>query len=253
MVGVAAAARPAARACRSLSTKQDALVDASTVVAGGVTSTRTGSFRMLVGQLARSRRAWSPRTAASGAPSAASPTMLRTSRMKPMSSMRSASSRTKISTRVEAHAPCSIRSSSRPGVATKMSTPRRERIDLRPLADAAEDDGGRSAGGGHRSRKLSAIWMRQFARGREDSARSAALRRGLLGGQALQDRQREGGRLAGAGLGDAQQVAAGEDGAEWPAPGSASAGRSSAQAKRAGSARQGRAVKMTESLGLYTF
>ena len=45
------------------------------------------------------------------------------SRMKPMSSMRSASSRIKISTCLRLTAPCCIRSSRRPGVATRMSTP----------------------------------------------------------------------------------------------------------------------------------
>ena len=35
--------------------------------------------------------------------------------------------------------------------------------------------------------------------------------RSAVGGEPVQDRQREGGGLAGAGLGDAQQVASGED------------------------------------------
>ena len=45
-------------------------------------------------------------------------------RMKPMSSMRSASSRTSTSTAPSLACPCPMRSSKRPGVATRMSTPR---------------------------------------------------------------------------------------------------------------------------------
>ena len=41
-------------------------------------------------------------------------------------------------------------SSSRPGVATRMSTPRAMRLDLRPMADAAEDDGHREVHDGGR-------------------------------------------------------------------------------------------------------
>ncbi len=50
---------------------------------------------------------------------------LRMSRMKPMSSIRSASSSTKTSTASRRANPCCMRSSSRPGVAMTMSTPRR--------------------------------------------------------------------------------------------------------------------------------
>ena len=53
---------------------------------------------------------------------------------------------------------------------------------------------------------------RQFARGAQDQgARGARRGRGAVLGQAVQDRQGEGGGLAGAGLGDAQQVLAGHD------------------------------------------
>ena len=52
----------------------------------------------------------------------------RMSRMKPMSSMRSASSSTRISTRSSLRAPCCCRSIRRPGVATNTSVPRRRRL-----------------------------------------------------------------------------------------------------------------------------
>ncbi|MCA9553176.1 MAG: GAF domain-containing protein, partial [Myxococcales bacterium] len=95
-----------------------------TVVAGGVTSTRTGSC---------SSR-WARATMSSGMVAlnrsdcrffGRASMILRTSRMKPMSSMRSASSRTKISTRERSACPWPMRSRRRPGVATRISTPRR--------------------------------------------------------------------------------------------------------------------------------
>ncbi len=51
----------------------------------------------------------------------------------------------------------------------------------------------------------------QLARRREDERTCAAARRRLtVGGEALQDRQRERGRLAGSRLRDAEQILAGE-------------------------------------------
>ncbi len=49
--------------------------------------------------------------------------------------------------------------------------------------------------------------------GRAETRTRQVLRRGLapIGVQAMEDRQREGGRLAGAGLGDADQVASGDE------------------------------------------
>ena len=63
----------------------------------------------------------------------------RTPGRKPRSAMWSASSRTVISTASRRTWPWPMRSSSRPGQATTMSTPRRRPLDLRVLADAAED------------------------------------------------------------------------------------------------------------------
>jgi hypothetical protein len=80
---------------------------------------------------------------------------------------------------------------------------------LRPVADAAEH-------GDHRKAGMAAVGLEAVGdlggeltrRRQHEAARAATWRRPLLGGEPLQDRQREGGRLAGAGLGDAEQVAA---------------------------------------------
>ena len=87
----------------------------------------------------------------------------------------------------------------------------RQRLDLRPVADAAEHDG-------HRHAEMPAVGAEAFGdlagelAGRSEHQHAAALaQRGpAVGGEAVQDRQGECGRLAGAGLGDAQQVAAGQ-------------------------------------------
>ena len=95
----------------------------STVVACGVTSTRTGSFRKpwaseetSVGIVAE--KSADCRRGCSAA------TIFRTGWMKPMSSMRSASSRTTKRVWSRTIERSSIRSVSRPGVATTTSTPR---------------------------------------------------------------------------------------------------------------------------------
>jgi hypothetical protein len=89
----------------------------------------------------------------------------------------------------------------------------RKRGALRAVADAAEDHGDRQA-------EMAAIGLEavgdlagQFARRGQDQRAAAAARRAALGvGQAVQQRQAEGGRLAGAGLRDAEQVAPFEHG-----------------------------------------
>ncbi len=84
-----------------------------------------------------------------------------------------------------------------------------QRLHLRELADAAEDDGVGEAqvaavGGG-----AVVDLRRQFAGRRQDQdARPLGRRRALVQGQVLQDGQDEGRGLAGAGLGAAEQVAA---------------------------------------------
>ena len=72
----------------------------------------------------RRRRTW-PRTAGSAGAGGSRSMILRMSRMKPMSSMRSASSRTRISTRDRSMVRCVTWSSRRPGVATTISGPAR--------------------------------------------------------------------------------------------------------------------------------
>ena len=116
----------------------------STVVAGGVTATLTGSFSI-----------WSARSAISRGMVAEKnsvcrffgmqATIFRMSRMKPMSSMRSASSRTSTETPSKVTARLLWRSSRRPGVATRMSTPPRERADLLAHRHAADDQHGLQA------------------------------------------------------------------------------------------------------------
>ena len=106
-----------------------------------------------------------------------------------------------------------MRSSSRPGVATTISTPLQKRADLGLLAHAAENDG-------MAERDVAAVkgdalvdLRGQFPGGGEDERPRPARRAGLRpGGEALQDRQRERGRLAGAGLGAADEVAAFQQG-----------------------------------------
>ncbi len=88
----------------------------------------------------------------------------------------------------------------------------RQGLHLRAVLHAAED------GGDGQAHVLAVVTeafgdlRRQFAGRRQDQAAEAAARgRLLVLGQAMQDRQGEGGGLAGAGLGDAQQVAAAHD------------------------------------------
>ena len=138
-----------------------------------------------------------------------------------MSSMRSASSSTRISRCDRSTVFCCMWSSRRPGVATTISTPLAQRVDLRIDADAAED---------HRRLQLQVLAVRphaffdlrgQFARGREDQRAHRALaepwsRPAWCSGAA--GRQREAGGLAGAGLGAAEHVAAlqhGGNGRAW--------------------------------------
>ena len=106
-------------------------------------------------------------------------------------------------------------SSSRPGVATRISTPRAHDRQLLLDVDAAVDDGRAQVGvlavGPERFLDLD----RELAGRREDQrAHRMPRRRGARvrhRQEPLQDRQREAGGLAGAGLGAAHDVLAGED------------------------------------------
>ena len=91
--------------------------------------------------------------------------------------------------------------------------PRRERLLLRALPDAAEDHGvAQRAGAGRRWRSSRRSARRARASGVSTSARMPSARPGGdRSTKRLQDRQRERRRLAGAGLRAAEQVAARED------------------------------------------
>ncbi len=132
--------------------------------------------------------------------------------MKPRSSIWSASSTTRISTPP----------SERILLLDEVEEPSRrrdqdvdaalQRSGLRALRNAAEDDRDVEP----EPRAVGAEALRDLARkltrrGEHEHARSARNARRVRGGEALEDRKREGRRLAGAGLRDAAKVAAGED------------------------------------------
>ena len=208
----------------------------------GVTSTRSGSRRKVCGELARPRPAWWPRTAATGAVSAARRRSRRMSRMKPRSSMRSASSSTKWRHLVEPQVLVSIRSQMRPGVPTTMSGPRRMRCSCgrRPTPPRmTQVEIGWPWAKLRIAASICSASSRVGARIRARVENGRARRR--RGGEVLQDRQREGRGLAGAGLGDAEQVMAGEQVRDRALPELAWGFRSSARRARAEWARRGRA------------
>ena len=89
-----------------------------------------------------------------------------------------------------------------------------ERLLLRPLPDAAEDDRVPEREVPAVGPKAVADLRRELARRRDhedpDGPPAPGVVGGLLERQPLEDRQRERRRLAGAGLGDPEQVAAGQ-------------------------------------------
>ena len=96
-------------------------------------------------------------------------------------------------------------------MATSTSTPRLMAVDLRPVRDAAVHDGDGEAGVAAVGLEAVGDLRRKLARRRQhEHARMVARRRPAVGGEAVQDRQREGRGLAGARLRDAHQVAAGD-------------------------------------------
>ena len=117
-----------------------------------------------------------------------------------------------ISTRSSRSCPCWIRSSKRPGVATRMSTPRCSAATCGRLADAAEDDGVAKA-------QMMAIGASAFAdlrgefagRRQHEGTRCCAVRRRRgLPASCCRIGSSEGRGLAGAGLGNAQDILAGQ-------------------------------------------
>ena len=125
--------------------------------------------------------------------------------------MWSASSSTVISTASRSQWPWPMRSSSRPGQATTMSTPLRRAVDLRVLADAAEDGGGGQPGGlGQRLEGLVDL-ADQLAGRREDEGARATAGRGHLARVEPGDHgEHEGVGLARSGAAAAEHVAPGE-------------------------------------------
>ena len=109
---------------------------------------------------------------------------------------------------------CSIWSSSRPGVATRISTPPRTIGNLLLDVDAAVDHGRAQVGVFAVGAEGFLDLHREFAGGREDQRAHRVARRRVVGVrhrcQFLQDRQGEAGGLAGAGLGATHHVLAGE-------------------------------------------
>ena len=139
-------------------------------------------------------------------------TMLRMSWMKPMSSMRSASSSTSTSTWLSRTPFARMRSSRRPGVATSTSRPFIRSRTWRPIGTPPMTSATRmphvAAVGAEALEDLAG----ELARRARAPARAALLLERLpVGGEPVEDRQRERGGLAGAGLRDADEVAAGED------------------------------------------
>ena len=125
--------------------------------------------------------------------------------------MWSASSSTVTSTPPRSQAPWLIRSSSRPGQAIEDVDAGAQGLDLRVLADAAEDGAGAQAGGRGERREGRVDLGDQLA-GRGEDQRARALRRtaGAGGVQPGDDRQQERVGLAGAGAAAAEHVASGE-------------------------------------------
>ena len=139
------------------------------------------------------------------------------SRMKPMSSIRSASSRTRTSTADRSMVRWPTWSSRRPGVATTTSGPGPELRDLGPDADAAVDRRGADRAVAPVGAEALLDLDRELARRHDDEdAHAVPLLAAVAAGrvEGLDDRQDERGRLAGAGLGAGEHVAAVEDGGD---------------------------------------
>ena len=115
---------------------------------------------------------------------------------------------------------CCTRSSRRPGVATRMSTPCFMALTWRVLAHAAQDHGELQVEKAAIGAQALFDLHRQLARGRQDQGLGfARTGRHMADGKFLQQRQAKCGGLAGAGLGDAQEIAPGEQRREWRGPG----------------------------------
>ena len=124
--------------------------------------------------------------------------------------MWSASSSTVTSTSSRVQAPWPIRSSSRPGQATTMSTPLRSAADLGALTDTAEDGTGAQAGG-RRERRQGGVDLADQLTGRGQDQGPRCARAGVAAvGETGDQRQQEGVGLARAGAAAAEHVTPGE-------------------------------------------
>ena len=137
------------------------------------------------------------------------PTMRRTSRMKPMSNMRSASSRTRKVTFAELDVAALDQVEQAAGRGDQDVDAARQGLDLAAVAQAADDHAEAQAEAAAVGVEAARDLDGELARRRQHQ-RARALGLGALAeaGEVLQHGQREGGGLAGAGLGDAQHVAA---------------------------------------------
>ena len=128
--------------------------------------------------------------------------------------MWSASSMTVTKTSLRSSRPCSMRSSTRPGVAMTMSTPRCSADDLTVLRHAADDrDGEQADAAGDGLHGAVDLHGELAGRGEDQRAGLAALL-AVLGAvvlhEPLDERCAEGDGLAGAGLAAAEDILAGE-------------------------------------------
>ena len=127
-----------------------------------------------------------------------------------MSAIWSASSSTVISTSSRRQTPRSIRSPSRPGVATMISTPRAQRVDL-PVVRHAADGGLEEDADGLAERHQRVVDLHgELPGGHQDQGPGVQRPGPAALGEPGEQRQAEGEGLAGAGLAAAEHVPAGE-------------------------------------------
>ena len=181
-----------------------------TAAAGRIDRVRHRVVQEALAPACRRRRRASPRTAGAGRAIGVLSSRAVTSGRKPMSAIWSASSSTVISMSSSEHSPFSIRSPRRPGVATRMSTPRRRsRIclsyGLPPNAVRLNRPSDRASG------VIDVVDLHgELTRRHQDQRLRVAGAALPPSRDADQDRQAERERLAGAGLATAEHVAAGE-------------------------------------------
>ena len=178
-------------------------------------------------------------------------TIRRRSWMKPMSSIRSASSRISTSTCDRSTKPCCIRSSSRPGVATRMSTPAFKARTCGDWPTPPKIDRLPQAGMAAVGLKTLADLQRQLARGREHQGADLASAAVHAAFDAAQVAARSAGRTrpscrCPSGHSPARRGLRGS--AEWRRPESWWRWRSPARQRRGATARRGRDLRTSAFL-----